>query len=163
MMKNKGTRNQEKNTRTLQERIRSWFGGHADDVEVVLKERLEQKERELQFLQSEVIRLDSQNTSLRLRQRAVRPALAVTLRKSDSELIKQEPSCMVQKTEDGSAWEVVTERCSLGGCDMGVYTFPDERTARLYAALLDAIGYRPTHSAACFACYAKYMEDYKEI
>ena len=89
----------------------------------------------------------------------MRPALAEALRKSDGELLRQDLPCAVQKTEDGFAWEVVTERCSLGGCDMGVYTFPDERTARLYAALLDAVGYRPAHSAACSVCYAEYMKD----
>ena len=43
-------------------------------------------------------------------------------------------------------WETVTEHCCLGGCDMGVYTFPTERDALLFAALLQAAGYHPPHN-----------------
>ena len=42
---------------------------------------------------------------------------------------------------------------------MGVYTFPTERDALLFAALLQAIGYHPPHNIACPACYAEYHKD----
>lgn len=53
----------------------------------------------------------------------------------------------------------MTERCCLGGCDMGVYTFSAEREALLFSALLEAIGYRPDHNTACSSCYAEYRKD----
>ena len=55
------------------------------------------------------------------------------------------------------AWEVVTEVCSLGGCDMSVYSFADERSARLFAALLKRTGCRLRYGAACPRCYAEYQ------
>lgn len=64
----------------------------------------------------------------------------------------------VQKKE-GAQWAVVTGYCCLGGCDIGVYTFAAERDALLYAALLEAVGFRPSHNTACPACYTEYMKD----
>lgn len=59
--------------------------------------------------------------------------------------------------EEAAAWEVVTEVCSLGGCDMSVYSFADERSARLFAALLKRTGCRLRYGAACPRCYAEYQ------
>ena len=61
--------------------------------------------------------------------------------------------------EEAAAWEVVTEVCSLGGCDMSVYSFKDERSARLFAALLERTGCRLRYDAACPRCYAEYQKD----
>ena len=65
----------------------------------------------------------------------------------------------VRKTEGNAQWEVVTAHCCLGGCDLGVYTFPTERDALLFAALLQAAGYCPSHNIACPACYVEYQKD----
>jgi len=59
--------------------------------------------------------------------------------------------------EEAASWEVVTEVCSLGGCDMSVYSFADERSARLFAALLKRTGCRLRYDAACPRCYAEYQ------
>lgn len=59
--------------------------------------------------------------------------------------------------EEAVSWEVVTEVCSLGGCDMSVYSFEDERSARLFAALLKRTGCRLRYDAACLRCYAEYQ------
>ena len=59
--------------------------------------------------------------------------------------------------EEATSWEVVTEVCSLGGCDMSVYSFKDERSARLFAALLKQTGCRLRYDAACPRCYAEYQ------
>ena len=59
--------------------------------------------------------------------------------------------------EEATSWEVVTEVCSLGGCDMSVYSFENERSARLFAALLKRTGCRLRYDAACPRCYAEYQ------
>lgn len=65
----------------------------------------------------------------------------------------------VSPTGDETAWEVVTEVCGLGGCDMRVYAFKDERSAQVFAALLEHTGCRLRYDAACPSCYADYQKD----
>ena len=65
----------------------------------------------------------------------------------------------VSPTKDEAGWEVVTEVCSLGGCDMSVYSFKDERSARLFVALLERTGCRLRYDTACPSCYAEYQKD----
>lgn len=65
----------------------------------------------------------------------------------------------VSPAKDETAWEVVTEVCGLGGCDMRVYSFKDERSARVFAALLEHTGCRLRYVAACPSCYADYQKD----
>lgn len=65
----------------------------------------------------------------------------------------------VSPTGDEAAWEVVTEVCSLGGCDMSVYSFKDERSARLFVALLERTGCRLRYKATCPSCYTEYQKD----
>lgn len=65
----------------------------------------------------------------------------------------------VSPAKDEVAWEVVTEVCGLGGCDMRVYSFKDERSARVFAALLEHTGCRLRYDAACPSCYADYQKD----
>ena len=61
--------------------------------------------------------------------------------------------------EEATSWEVVTEVCSLGGCDMSIYSFKDERSARLFVALLERTGCRLRYDTACPSCYAEYQKD----
>ena len=65
----------------------------------------------------------------------------------------------VSPTGDETAWEVVTEVCGLGGCDMRAYSFKDERSAWVFAALLEHTGCRLRYDAACPSCYAEYQID----
>ncbi len=65
----------------------------------------------------------------------------------------------VSPTKDEAGWEVVTEVCSLGGCDMSVYSFKDERSARLFVALLERTGCRLRYKATCPSCYTEYQKD----
>ena len=65
----------------------------------------------------------------------------------------------VSHTEGEAAWEVVTRMCSLGGCDMRAYSFKDERSARVFAALMEHTGCRLRYDAACPSCYAEYQRD----
>ena len=88
------------------------------------------------------------------------PAMFSTVLKQANDQLMQTLRFCVQRSEDGAAWETVTKHCCLGGCDMDVYTFPTERDALLFAALLQAAGYRPPHNIACPACYAEYQKDY---
>ena len=61
--------------------------------------------------------------------------------------------------EEATSWEVVTEVCSLGGCDMRAYSFKDGRSARVFAALLERFGCRLRYDTACPSCYAEYQKD----
>lgn len=65
----------------------------------------------------------------------------------------------VSPAEDGTAWEVVTQVCSLGGCHMRVYSFADERNAQIFAALLERFGYHLRYDTACPSCYAEYQKE----
>lgn len=65
----------------------------------------------------------------------------------------------VSPTKDEAAWEVVTEVCGLGGCDMRAYSFKDERSARVFAALMEHTGCRLRYDTACPSCYAEYQKD----
>ena len=65
----------------------------------------------------------------------------------------------VSPTKDEAAWEAVTEVCGLGGCDMSVYSFKDERSARLFVALLERTGCRLRYDTACPSCYAEYQKE----
>ena len=42
---------------------------------------------------------------------------------------------------------------------MGVYVFPKERDALLFAVLMSATEYKPSCNTACSACYAEYIKD----
>lgn len=61
--------------------------------------------------------------------------------------------------DEATSWEVTTQVCCLGGCEMSVYSFPDERSARLFAVLLERSGCRLRYAAACPDCYAEYQKD----
>lgn len=61
--------------------------------------------------------------------------------------------------EEAASWEVVTEVCSLGGCDMRAYSFKEERSARVFAALMEHTGCRLRYDTACPSCYAEYQKD----
>lgn len=61
--------------------------------------------------------------------------------------------------DEATSWEVTTQVCCLGGCEMSVYSFPDERSARLFAVLLERSGCRLRYDAACPDCYAEYQKD----
>mgnify|MGYP007072683332 FL=1 len=61
--------------------------------------------------------------------------------------------------EEATSWEVVTEVCSLGGCDMRAYSFKDERSARVFAALMEHTGCRLRYKATCPSCYTEYQKD----
>lgn len=128
-------------------------------AQFILKEELARRERDLKYLQFQLAKVRADNTELRLRQNELRPALADVLKQSNDEL-RQAVPYTVQIAEDGLAWETVTEVCCLGGCDLGVYTFPTERDALLFSALLGAVGYQPPHNIACSGCYTEYMKDF---
>ena len=89
---------------------------------------------------------------------AIRSTLAGILQLTDEQL-QRSVRYIVQPAEDKTAWEAVTEHCCLGGCNLEVYTFPTKRDALLFAALLQAAGYRPRHNVACPACYAQHLKE----
>ena len=115
-------------------------------------------ELELCRAQAQLIEARAEITALRQQKGELRPILAHVLRKTDGEL-RASIRYAVQHTQDTDEWEAVTEQCYLGGCDMGVYTFPTERDALIFLALLEAAGYRPGPNKACPQCFAEYMRD----
>lgn len=89
---------------------------------------------------------------------AIGSTLAGILKQTDAQL-RRSIRYIVQPAEDKTAWEAVTEHCCLGGCNLEIYTFPTERDALLFAALLQAAGYRPRHNVACSVCYAQHLKE----
>ena len=123
-----------------------------------LRKELEEKERDIKYLQFQLIKLRADNTELQLRRNELAALFGDVIKKADDQL-RRGLRFHVHSTEDGTAWEAVTEHCCLGGCDMGVYACPTERDALLFAGLLGAAGYQPPHNIACSECYAEHMKD----
>lgn len=133
-----------------------WRKNHPSYQEFVLKAKLERAQNDIEYLQGELKRARSHDLENFIRRSD--GFFANILAKSEEQL-QSGLHFEVQKSEDGEHWEVVTGYCCLGGCDMGVHLFAARRDALLYAAILDAVGYQPSHHAACPACYAEYMKD----
>ena len=89
---------------------------------------------------------------------AVADIFAKVLQMSDEDL-RALRAFPVSPTKDEAAWEVVTEVCGLGGCDMRAYSFKDERSARVFAALMEHTGCRLRYDTACPSCYAEYQKE----
>lgn len=158
-MKNSKTRAQARRMGSLGACIRAWFGGRAPDTgSDAGQEARDGLEQELRRAQVQLMEARAEIAAQRRKKGDLRPVLARLLKKTDEEL-RESLHCAVQPGENTREWEAVTEQCCLGGCDMGVYTFSTEREALVFAAVLEAIGYRPAHSAACFSCYDEYRKD----
>lgn len=143
------------NLRAIADACASWLRGPA----------LTQYEAELKKSQNRICGLEAlleetqkENRRLKGRLEHQRAFIAPLLQKSDAEL-RDTSAYYCAPSKDGRHWEVVTEYCCLGGCDMGIYPFERERDALLFAALLTALGHKPSHNTACSDCYAEYMRD----
>lgn len=136
---------------------RSWNRDHPTYQEFVLAAHMRQAKEDVQFLQGELDAARKSNANLQRKFQALKETFAGVLEKSDGQL-RQELHFDVREAENGPGWEVVTQHCYLGGCDMGVYTFPKERDALIFAALLSATEYKPSHNTACSVCYAEYIK-----
>ena len=90
---------------------------------------------------------------------AVADIFAKVLQMPDSNLRALRAFPCAPADDEATSWEVTTQVCCLGGCEMSVYSFPDERSARLFAALLERSGCRLRHDTACPDCYAEYQKD----
>lgn len=126
--------------------------------ESLLRKKLEGKERDVKYLQFQLAKARADISELRQLRTSAAEVFAEVLSRNDEQLRKF-PAHIVRETAEKTAWEVVTAHCCLGGCDLDAYTFPTERDARLYSALLKAVGYHTPNNRACPACYAEYMKD----
>lgn len=123
-----------------------------------LRERLEQKQRDINYLKFQLIRTRAEKSELEQRPVGLRDTIVAILNEPVEQL-RNAVRFQVREAETGSRWEVVTDHCCLGGCDLNVCTFPSERDALLFARLLNAVGYRSPHNISCPACYEEYMKD----
>ena len=126
--------------------------------EFLLSQKPEDKERDVKYLQFQLAKARADVSELQQLRMSAVEVFAEVLSRNDEQL-RQSPAHIVRETADKTAWEVVTAHCCLGGCDLDAYTFPTERDARLYSALLKAVGYHTPNNCACPACYAEYMKD----
>ncbi len=138
--------------------LMDWRKDHPSYQEFVLQAQLRRSQENVAFLQEELKKVRERIYGLERMSRECGGRLASVLAKSDAQL-RAGLHFDVRKAETGEQWEVVTEHCCLGGCDMGIYTFVAERDALLFAALLDTVGFKPAHNTACSACYAEYIKD----
>lgn len=126
--------------------------------EFLLRQKLEDKERDVKYLQFQLAKARADVSELQQLRTSAAEVFAEVLSRNDEQL-RQSPAHIVRETADKTAWEVVTAHCCLGGCDLDVYTFPTERDAQLYSALLKAVGHHVPNNRACPTCYAEYMKD----
>ena len=123
-----------------------------------LRQRLEEKQRNIQYLEFQLAKTRADKFELEQRPMELRDTIAAILN-APADQLRSAVRFHVREAEPGPGWEVVTDHCCLGGCDLSVYGFPSERDALLFARLLDAVGYRSPHNIACSACYEEYMKD----
>lgn len=135
-----------------------WNRKHPSYQEFVLQDQLRRVRGDVLYLQDQLTKARADTSDLQRKFQELKEPIAGVLKRSDVELRKSR-YFSVQEVEDDAEWEVVTEHCCLGGCDMGVYTFTCERDALIFAALLSAIEYKPSSNIACSTCYAEYMKD----
>lgn len=126
--------------------------------EIVLEQKLEKNRLDMEYLKYQLAVVRADNSELQNWRLSFKDTFAEILAKTNEEQ-ELTGELMVQRTDDGLDWEVVTEQCCLGGCDMGVYRFREERDAILFAALLESVGYKVPHDMACPECYEAYMKD----
>lgn len=117
-----------------------------------LRQELERKQRDINYLEFRLTQTRADKFELEQRPAELRGIIAEILNEP-MEQLGRAARFHVREAEPGPGWEVVTDHCCLGGCDMNVYTFQSERDALLFARLLKAVGYRPPHNIACPACY----------
>lgn len=129
-----------------------------DDETYDLQERLEEKQRNIRYLELQLAKTRADKFELEQRPTELRDTIAEILNEPVDQL-RNAVRLHVREAEPGPGWEVVTDYCCLGGCDLNVCGFPSERDALLFARLLDAVGYRSPHNIACSACYEEHMKD----
>lgn len=122
------------------------------------REELEKRQRDIRYLEFQLAKTRADKFELEQRPAELRDVISAILNETDEQL-RSSLRFHVRETASGTGWEVVTDHCCLGGCDMNVRTFQTERDALLFARLLRAVGYRPPHNIACPACYAEQMKD----
>lgn len=123
-----------------------------------LREKLERNRRDISYLQFQLKKARADKFDLEQKPSELRDVFAAILNEP-MEQLGHAARFHVREAEPGPGWEVVTDHCCLGGCDMNVYTFQSKRDALLFARLLKAVGYRPPHNIACPACYEEHMKD----
>lgn len=123
-----------------------------------LQEALEEKRRNINYLEFQLTKTRADKFELEQKPAELRDIFAAILNEPDEQL-RRAAWFHVYKAEPGPGWEVVTDHCCLGGCDMNVRAFRSERDALLFARLLKAVGYHPSHNIACLACYEEHMKD----
>lgn len=143
--------------------LRQWVRSRKDrflpDGETYdLQERLEEKQRNIRYLEFQLAKTRADKFELEQRPTELRDTIAAILNEPANQL-RSAVRLHVREAEPGPGWEVVTDYCCLGGCDLNVCNFPSERDALLFARLLDAVGYRSPHNIACSACYEEHMKD----
>ena len=142
--------------------LRKLFGGlepNCPCAEIFqLRQELEKSRRDVNYLKFQLTKTRADKFELEQRPTELRDTIAAILNDPVGTL-KNAVRFHVRPAEPGSGWEVVTNHCCLGGCDMNVYTFQSERDALLFARLLKAVNYQPPSNIACPACYEEHMKD----
>lgn len=144
-------------------KLYEWLGfilqGHPETVrEYRLEQDLAAKRRDIRFLQVQLQYVRADNFDYEQLPMQYRDTLA-DIFCYPQEMLRDSLQFNVREAQDKSGWEVVTDQCCLGGCDLGIYTLLSERDALLYAAVLHAVGYRPPHNNVCETCYEKHMKN----
>lgn len=125
--------------------------------EIVLEQKLEKTRLDMEYLKYQLAVVRADNSELQNWRVSFKNVFADIFAKTNQEL-ELTGELRVQRTDDGLDWEVVTEQCCLGSCDMGIYRFREERDALLFAALLESVGYKVPHDMACPECYEAYVK-----
>lgn len=123
-----------------------------------LQEKLEKKQRDIHYLEFQLAKTRANQFELERKPVELRDTIAGILKESDEQL-RSAARFQARKAEPDSSWEIVTDHCCLGGCDLNVYAFSSERDALLFSRLLDAVGYHSPHNIACPDCYEEHMRD----
>lgn len=142
--------------------LRKLFGGlepNCPCAEIFqLRQALEKNRRDVNYLKYQLTKTRADKFELEQKPTELRDIFAAILNEPDEQL-RRAVRFHVRKVESGPGWEVVTDHCCLGGCDMNVRFFQSERDALLFARLLKAAGYQSPHNIACPACHKEHTKD----
>ena len=140
--------------------VQSRKGRFFVDAEIYsLRAKLEEKQRDINYLKFQLTQTRADKFELEQKPTELRDIFAAILNEPDEQL-RRTVRFHVREAEPGPGWEVVTDHCCLGGCDMNVRSFQSERDALLFARLLKAAGYQPPHNVACPTCYEEHIKEW---
>lgn len=116
-----------------------------------------QAQREAQRAMEQIKALGAAARALENMPYEVKDKIAGFFSMTDEELADQDTLVGPWRVDE-KCYEVSTEYCCYGGCNLGVLSFQSQRDALLFSAVMNAIGFQYKSGGLCPECQAEYMK-----